>query len=236
MKIQNAEILKKENLFNNNLYFIKYQNHKVALFREEELYILDKNEKLKKISYEQSNIFSWYTDYEKSSEIIDLMKSSDIESLYDKEKNNLLDIRPNYTAAFLEDEDKKKIIDNFSSYIEKDWNIVCHHMTMNLGRIKEKDLHLLNKEKQATVTHIGIDLEECIIALKLETDIPSMNEIKHITLCLKENTKAFKSNFIKNWEKVEDFKINLKVGEFLNNQTISYGQDKNNINKPKFKY
>lgn len=234
MKIQKEEIIHKDNLFNDNLYFIKYNNHKVALYRESKLYILGKNNTLKEIPYEESNIFAWYSDYSKNSEILELMQSENIDTLYKKAQEKMLAERPKYAAGFLSEEDKKKILTHFSKDIPKDWTTICHHMTMNLGRLQEKDKHLLGKEFKSKITHLGIDKDIGIMALKIDTDIPSKNEHKHITLALKEGTKPFRSNDIQEWIEIEPLEISLKVGEFLTNQTISYGKE--NKKKNKFKY
>lgn len=234
MKIQKEEIIHKDNLFNNNLYFIKYNNHKVALYRESKLYVLSKNNTLQEIPYEESNVFSWYSDYSRNSEVLELMKADNIDSLYKKAQEKMLGERPKYAAGFLSEEDKKKILTHFSNDIPEDWKVICHHMTINLGRLQEKDKHLLGKECKSTITHLGIDKDIGIMALKVETDIPSKNVNKHITLALKEGVKPFRSNDITEWNKVEPLEISLKVGEFLMNQTISYGKQKKNKNKLKY--
>lgn len=233
MKIKEEEIIQKNNLFNNNLYFIKYNNHKVALYKEDKLYILGKNNSLKEIPYEESNIFSWYTDYKNDADILELMKSDNINYLYTKAQEDILSNRPLYTAGFLSDNDKNNILMQFSNSIPEDWKIICHHMTMNLGKLQEKDKPLLGKEFKSQVTHLGIDEDIGIMALKIFTDIPSKNTHKHITLALKEGAKPFMSNKIEEWNKIEPFDISLKVGEFLTNETISYGKEKNKKNKLK---
>lgn len=233
MKIKEEEIIQKNNLFNNNLYFIKYNNHKVALYKDDKLYILGKNNSLNEIPYKDSNVFSWYTGYKNDSDILELMKSENIDSLYKKAQEDILSSRPVYAAGFLSENERNNILLEFSNNIPKDWKIICHHMTMNLGKLQEKDKHLLSKEFKSQVTHLGIDKDIGIMALKILTDIPSKNNHKHITLALKEGVKPFMSNKIEEWKEIEHFDISLKVGEFLMNETISYGKEKNKKNKLK---
>lgn len=225
MKIQSAEVIQKENLFNNNIYFIKYQNHKVALYRENKLFVLNKDNSFKEIPYEESNVFSWYTDYMRNSDIQQFMKVDNIEDLHKKALQEVLALRPKYSAGFLNDEDKKKLLDKYSAHIPESWNVVCHHMTMHLGRLKEEQYNLRGITKEATVTHVGV-LEDLVVAFKIETDIPSVNEHKHITLALSEKGKPFMSNKIEDWKKVELLEVDLKIGEFLNNETVNYGKEK----------
>ncbi len=234
MKIHKEEVIHKDNLFNNNLYFIKYNNHKVALYREDKLYVLGKNNTLKEIPYEESNIFAWYSDYSRNSEILELMQAENIDTLYKKTQEKMLSERPKYAAGFLSEEDKKKILTHFSENIPENWKTICHHMTMNLGRLQEKDKHLLGKEFKSKITHLGINKDIGIMALKIDTDIPSKNEHKHITLALKEGTKPFRSNDIQEWIEIEPLEISLKVGEFLTNQNISYGKENKKKNKLKY--
>ena len=224
MKIQEAEVINKDNLFNNNIYFIKYQNHKVALYREDKLFVLNRDNSLKEIPYEQSNVFAWYTDYSRNSEILEIMNNPEIEILYKKAQEKVLAFRPKYAAGFLSEETQKTILNNFQHYINNDWKVVCHHMTINLGRIKPEEKHLIGKTHKAKITHIGTHEDSNVTALKVETDIPSVNESKHITLAIGENGKPFMSNQIQNWKEVDNLEIDLKVGEFLHNQKVNFGK------------
>lgn len=97
-------------------------------------------------------------------------------------------------------------LDNVSNY-----KIFCHHMTVAFKTMFDDDiLNYLNNNKgnkyRITATHVG--MSDKAIALKVETDCPSYNNIKHITLATINDGKPKDSNDITNWIKLYN-NINL---------------------------
>lgn len=130
-----------------------------------------------------------------------------------KNKNNI-----SYTGAYLNlsEKEKLKYIDDFKNYLKdnkigldiykelnkiSDWNMVFHHLTINLGEIKNKEN--LGTEHFLVVSGIGIinNDEGKAIALKV-SNMNRISEIKvpHITLMVgKDGGKPVDSNKITDW-------------------------------------
>lgn len=231
MKIKKEEIIPKEHLFENNYYFIKYNNQKIALFKNNELHIFDKKQNLKSIPYEQSNVFAWYKNSNDFKNLESVFKSEDYLEEYENEKNILISKRPQYSGIFIEDSLKNKILEEAKINIPRDWKIYLHHMTINLGGLKEENKALLGKESTLTCTELGFSKELQVMAFKVETNIPSSNKIKHITIAVGEESEPYLSNKIEYWTPLENkIEIKGKIGEFLQDKTINFGNPvKNNL-------
>lgn len=104
-----------------------------------------------------------------------------------------------YTAVVLTQVSQTKLRNAFQ--IPPGWEIICHHMTINMGEAKEgpagKYLGQLAELKVKTIAK-----DDLVMAVGVETDIPSQNEIKHITIAVnrKDGGKPYLSNNLKNWE------------------------------------
>ena len=100
------------------------------------------------------------------------------------------------------------------------FKIICHHMTIShytkftdyiLEWFKE------NQGKEYSATAIEIGQSDKALAVRLQTDIPSTNALKHITLAINKDNhgKAVDSNFITNWEKISPIELNGSVAAFF---------------------
>lgn len=222
MKILEEEIIKIDKLKNNHIYLIKYQGISLALFKEGDFFVNHKNN-LKKINFKEAQPF-----YEYSNPVNNFLDIVPEVLKIEQIKRDIINNRVKYSAGFLSQIEKEKIIKNFIKEKPEDYEIVCDHMTICLGSIYDKSL--LGKEEKAIITHIGKSEELGIIALKVETNIPSKNEIKHITLFKREEVDAAKSNLITEWYPVNKIDIILNVGERLNNKELRlYNQDNKHI-------
>ena len=108
-----------------------------------------------------------------------------------------------YSAVVLDDKSKERLIAKFKNLIPKDWEIVAHHMTINLGEIDpEFEKFLGYKNVGLWVNDIGID--DKVIAVGV-SGFPSKNQKPHITLAInrKEGGKPVMSNYINEWEKLK---------------------------------
>ncbi len=228
MKILEDEIIQNNELKNDYIYLIKYQGISLALFKDGYFFVNHRNN-LKKINSKDAQPFYEYS--EPVANFLDIVPEVlKIEQI----KKNIVNQRVKYSAGFLNELDKNKIIEKFITEKPSDYQIVCDHMTICLGEVFDKTL--LGKLEKATITHIGKSEELGIIALKVETDIPSKNEIKHITLFKKEDVDAAKSNLITEWNPVENFDIILNVGERLNNRELKlYTNNESTTQKRKIK-
>jgi hypothetical protein len=225
MKILEKEIMKKEHLYENHVYCINFEKNKLALFDGENFKFINRGRE-RTVPYEKAQVFSYCSEYKGVlSEIGDI---NDLE-IYEKSKLNLISKRAKYTAGFLNEENKKNLTSIFKEKIPQEWEIVCHHMTLNIGECSKDFEEYLNTEQSLQCTAFGIDLELGVAAIKVEGDLPSKNEIKHITFAKSENGKASNSNKIKEWEQVEkEIPIKVNVGLFLNNKDILIKNKKSN--------
>lgn len=111
-----------------------------------------------------------------------------------------------YKALVLEPSEQRKLYEYMETLIPKGWYTYCHHMTIVFGDPKDKDEVDIfvdeneGKEFEMNVTHIG-DSDKCI-AVMVETNVPSKNKIKHITVATSPDGKPYESNLITNWKTV----------------------------------
>lgn len=103
-----------------------------------------------------------------------------------------------YTALVLDEESHAKLVSQF--VVPSDWQKICHHMTINLGDAEAGPAaHLVGQEFEVTATTFGQD--DRVVAVGVETSVPSSNKIKHITVAVNVNGggKAKHSNELTNW-------------------------------------
>lgn len=115
-----------------------------------------------------------------------------------------------YTAIVLNSTSKEKLLNKLGHLCPTGWKIYAHHMTINMGKISNGpcDKSLLDTSVALTVISIGSG--PLVTALGVETEIHSVNKVKHITLAvdIKNFGKPFMSNKIEKWAKLKDsFKL-----------------------------
>ena len=107
-----------------------------------------------------------------------------------------------YTALVLDDASKAKLMELLNPLISlwKDWKINCHHMTINLGDAASGPAaDLVGQQFDMIIQSIATD--DRVVAVGIESDCPSKNAIKHITVAVNVNGggKAKHSNKLTNW-------------------------------------
>lgn len=105
-----------------------------------------------------------------------------------------------YTALVLDDNSQKILRNLFESRIPNDWDMKCHHMTINMGvAIDGPAIGLLGKEFDIKL--IAFSKDERCCAVFVETDAPSKNKLKHITVAVNVNGggKPKHSNELTDW-------------------------------------
>lgn len=118
-----------------------------------------------------------------------------------------------YTAVVLYELDKRRLLNQFQDLIPPDWDRKADHMTINIGEAKAGPAaHLVGKP--ATVEVRAFAINELVCAVRVESEVPSQNTLKHITLAINPNGGSSKdSNQLKNWKPVEPFKVRGVVKE-----------------------
>ena len=121
-----------------------------------------------------------------------------------------------YTGVVLDEISKSKLINMFGN-LPPEWHLLCHHMTINLGKAKNPEL--LGKE--VTLKVISVASDDKVIAVGIDTDLPSKNPIKHITVAVNPSNggKAKHSNDLQIWKPITPFTVNgiVKEVEFKSN-------------------
>lgn len=115
-----------------------------------------------------------------------------------------------YTGIILDDISKSKLINLFGN-LPSEWKLLCHHMTINLGPAKNPEL--VGKEVDMQAVRVASD--DKVIAVEVETDIPSKNPIKHITIAINPSAggKAVLSNKLTNWKPITPFLLSGIIKE-----------------------
>lgn len=107
-----------------------------------------------------------------------------------------------YTALVLDKDSKERLVRRFAHLIPGDWDVIAHHMTINMGPISKgpADPSLLGKAAELTVVSVAAD--DKVMAVGVTSDVPSKNAQKHITLAVNREGggKPVMSNNLSNWE------------------------------------
>jgi len=101
------------------------------------------------------------------------------------------------------------LLDMIGDRTPEGWKVIAHHMTINMGELKDKTD--LGKEVVLTVEEVGIS--DMAMAVKV-SGYPSKNEIPHITIAINpDGGKPVMSNKITNWQPIKNFMIGGVVTE-----------------------
>lgn len=115
-----------------------------------------------------------------------------------------------YTALVLDNESRTELIKKF--LIPEKWEIIAHHMTINMGEPNNGPAReLVGETFQLKV--VAKSMNSLVMAVKVDTLCPSVNEIKHITIAVnrKNGGKPFHSNELKHWNETTVFELSGKI-------------------------
>lgn len=112
-----------------------------------------------------------------------------------------------YSAVVLDDKSRTTLLNHLQSNIPQDWEIIAHHMTINMGELDSQYEKYLGMKVNLKVTHIGFS--DLVMAVGVQ-GFGTVNKVPHITIAVnrKEGGKPFMSNKITNWKPVQ-FAIEL---------------------------
>jgi hypothetical protein len=114
-----------------------------------------------------------------------------------------------YSAVVLDTASRTFLLDFVDDLIPEGWKVIAHHMTINLGELKDKSN--VGEEVVLTVTDVG--LSDMAMAVKV-SGYPSKNENPHITVAINpDGGKPAMSNQITNWRPVKKVMLNGVVTE-----------------------
>lgn len=108
-----------------------------------------------------------------------------------------------YSAIILNNSSRLELIRRFKHIIPNDWEIITHHMTINLGSINDELVGDLGNTIELIVNEIGVD--DMAIAVGV-SGYYSDNNKPHITLAINKNNgaKPSMSNNITNWKSIKN--------------------------------
>lgn len=105
-----------------------------------------------------------------------------------------------YTALVLTPESELSLRTNFRSIIPQGWDVKCHHMTVNMGQAASGPAAALIGQT-FPIEVVSLASDQNVVAVGVETQCPSTNANKHITLAV--NTagggKPKHSNMLQQW-------------------------------------
>lgn len=120
-----------------------------------------------------------------------------------------------YIGLLLDDKSRDRLLKITESVVGncaiKDAKTFCHHMTIafknniSQGLLEWAEEHE-GENYEIIVKKIGLSNKAC--AISVETECPSLNQIKHITLFTHNGGKPVDSNYIEDWDFVTPFKLN----------------------------
>ena len=106
-----------------------------------------------------------------------------------------------YSAVVLDDSSRQRLIDKFNNIIPDGWDVIAHHMTINLGEIDPEYEKYLGLPIRLTVNDIAMD--DKVIAVGV-SGFNTRNPKAHITLAVNRANggKPVMSNNLTNWERL----------------------------------
>ena len=88
-----------------------------------------------------------------------------------------------YTALKLDEASHEKLKSELLGEIPEGWKLFCHHMTINLGDASVGPAADLVGETM-TLRAVELGKDEKVMAVRVESDCPSNNSIKHVTVAV----------------------------------------------------
>jgi hypothetical protein len=119
-----------------------------------------------------------------------------------------------YTAIVIDQADRTKLLERFKHIIPSAWEVIAHHMTINLGAAnKGPAADMVGQSVRLTVRSFAGD--DKVMAIGIETNVPSGNAIKHITLAVNRQNggKPAQSNQLSQWQVVQPMELRGIVQE-----------------------
>lgn len=110
----------------------------------------------------------------------------------------LLEGPVSYTGLVLDEQAKQAVLNSLDpELLSKFGEIICHHMTLNMGACKDPEM----LGKQYSMKIVGVGYDDKVLAVKVDTECPSSNAIKHITIGVNRANggKPFLSNKLTDW-------------------------------------
>lgn len=122
-----------------------------------------------------------------------------------------------YTALVLNQASATKLQNQFKDMIPTNWQIYCHHMTINIGGISSGPIETsgYNAGETEQLTVVAWAKDDKVMAVKVTSGVPSTNTTKHITVAVnvENGGKPFLSNKLTNWIEISPLVLSGTIEE-----------------------
>ena len=108
-----------------------------------------------------------------------------------------------YTAVVLEPESSQFLLDKFRDLVPEGWKKYAHHMTINMKTINDGPANGLLGYK-TTLKVVSYAKNDKVLAVEVQTDVPSENKIKHVTIATSPTGKPGESNDLTDWIRLQE--------------------------------
>lgn len=117
-----------------------------------------------------------------------------------------------FVGISLDNQSKSKLL---SLVIPPGWVAKADHMTINLGSAEESPVRNRIGEHVSLIAN-KIARDDRVIAVGVDTDVPSKNPVKHITLAVNvvNGGKPMMSNELQNWQAIPPIQLRGTIQEF----------------------
>jgi hypothetical protein len=107
-----------------------------------------------------------------------------------------------YSAVVLDEKSRQRLIERFKSLIPEGYEIIAHHMTINMGEINPELEKFLGIPVRLSVNDFAMD--DKVIAVGVN-GFESQNAKPHITLAVNKSTggRPIMSNNLTDWKKLK---------------------------------
>ena len=115
--------------------------------------------------------------------------------------------KAHFWSAVINKDEQTKLLNAVGDKIPEGWTLFAHHMTVAFGKPKSDETrniieNELGQYKELTAVKLG--LSDMAMAVEIETNVPSDNNLKHITIAVAPGGKPVMSNKITNWELLDE--------------------------------
>lgn len=110
-----------------------------------------------------------------------------------------------YSAVVLTDKSRSDLLQYIK--VPEGWESLAHHMTINMGPLKEEYKPLLGQPFDLLITHVG--KSDNVLAVKVDTEFKTKNENPHITVAVDRYNggKPALANQIIEWGGIYPFEV-----------------------------
>lgn len=110
-----------------------------------------------------------------------------------------------YSGIILTENSRKDLLQYIK--VPEGWDVLAHHMTIDLGPLRNEYRPLLGQSFDLLVTHVGYT--DKVLAVKIDTQFSTKNDYPHITVAVNREAggRPMTSNEITNWISVYPFEL-----------------------------